>query len=213
MAGASSWGSAFAPPSARSPIRVILLAETANTGARWAFPDLRRRLISRPGPSNYSIRRRGRWDSRDGRAHVPCGLLGHRAHAPMGGVFGLAAQDPIDQSRYLLVAVGARTSGPQFIVQAGDTVLDKAPAPLAHRRHAPAQTLCDGEVALALRRPQHQLGARHYRVRERTRGGQRGHLRMLFSAQHQLRLGSPNRHRHLSLIGNDAAYASKNYAS
>src|SRR6202022_2092791 len=83
------------------------------------------------------------------RALGDCGLLGHRAHAPMGGVFGLAAQDPIDQSRYLLVAVGARTSGPQFIVQAGDTVLDKAPAPLAHRRHAPAQTLCDGEVARA----------------------------------------------------------------
>src|SRR5712671_6498239 len=84
-------------------------------------------------------------------------------------------------------------------------------APPAHRRHAPPQTLCDGEIALALRRPQHQLGTRHYRVRQRTRGGQRGHLRMLFSAQHQLRLGSPNRHRHLSLTGNDAAYASKNY--
>src|SRR5208337_379401 len=42
---------------------------------------------------------------------------------------------------------------------------------------------------------------------------QRGHLRVLFSAQHQLRLGSSNRHRHPSLNGIDAFYASKIYAS
>ncbi len=102
----------------------------------------------------------------------------------MGGVCGLAAQDPIDQSRHLLVAVSARTSGAQFIVQAGDTVLDEAPAPLAHRRHAPAQALRDGGVALALCRPQHQFGACHQRVRQAARRGQRGHLRVLFSAQH-----------------------------
>jgi hypothetical protein len=59
----------------------------------------------------------------------------------MGGVGRLAAQHPIDHSRYLFVTVSAWPPGPQFIVQTAYPLLDEAPAPFAHSGHAPAQAL------------------------------------------------------------------------
>jgi len=130
----------------------------------------------------------------------------------VSGVVELAAQNPVDQSRHLFVAVRARTSGAQFIVQTSKPLVDETPAPLAHRRHAPAQTLGDDRAAFALRGPQHQPSTSHYRMRQRPRRCQRRQLRVLLSTQHRLRLGSPNRHRHPSLFAKDASYASNNYA-
>jgi len=98
-------------------------------------------------------------------------------------------------------------------VQTGKPVFDKAPAPLADGGHAPAQALGDGPVALARRRPQHQLGARYQGMRQRARRGQTRQLRLLLRAQLKLGLGSSNWHRHLSLTRKDTEYASKNYAS
>src|SRR5208282_373836 len=146
------------------------------------------------------------------RAFGDAGLLGHRAHAPRGRGLGLAVEHPVDQPGALLVAVAARASRSQLIVQPRQALLYEAPAPFTHRRQTPRKPPRDGAVAGARRRPQYQFGAGYQRLRHGARGRQAGPLRLLLRAQLKLRLGSSGLHPHLSLSGKDADYASKIYA-
>jgi hypothetical protein len=122
-------------------------------------------------------------------------------------------EHPVDQAGDLLVAIAARASWAQLIVQSRHALLDEALAPFTHGRQTPRKPLRDGTVAGACRSPQYQFGAGYQRVRQRARGRQTSQLRLLFAAQLKLCFGSSGLHPHLFLSAKDADYASKNYAS
>ena len=63
-------------------------------------------------------------------------LLGfrHQPNAPGTGIVRLFLQGPVDQLRHPLVIVGARTTGPQFVMQSANAKLQEPAPPLAHQR-------------------------------------------------------------------------------
>jgi hypothetical protein len=79
--------------------------------------------------------------------------------SPVRAGGGLARQRALQQSGDLLILDGARTSGAQLVIQAGQPMLNKTLAPFAHGGFGPAQPGCDPRVGFTLGGPQHQLGA------------------------------------------------------
>src|ERR1700691_4486263 len=80
--------------------------------------------------------------------------LGRFPYGPVGSGPGLARQSSFEQRRNLFVFNRARTARAQFIVQSGQTPLDKTASPLPHRGFGPPETACDLRVADAFRRPE-----------------------------------------------------------
>ncbi len=60
---------------------------------------------------------------------------------------GLPRQRALQQSGDLLILDGARTSGAQLVIQAGQPMLNKTLAPFAHGGFGPAQPGCNPRVA------------------------------------------------------------------
>src|SRR5580704_10258516 len=65
-------------------------------------------------------------EQREITAHRALGDVGDgggRAHAPLGGVVGLALHHQVNQFRHLLIVVSARAPRPQFVVQTSKSAL------------------------------------------------------------------------------------------
>jgi len=97
-------------------------------------------------------------------------------------------QGRLDQLRYPLIVDGARRARTNIVIQAGDTALNEASAPLAYRRLGELQPLRDGVVGLAIGAAQDDASpvAQCRRQRAATRKGQQ--LRTLAVAEYQFGL-------------------------
>jgi len=74
------------------------------------------------------------------RALGDAGDRGGRAHAPLGGVVGLALHHQVNQFRHFFIVVSARAPRPQFVVQTGKSAVLITAAPVANRRSADPAT-------------------------------------------------------------------------
>jgi len=77
--------------------------------------------------------------------------LGGLPDAPVGAVGGLARERALQQNGDLLIIDAAGPTGTQFVIESGQSMLDKTLPPLAYRSISPAQTSRDLSVALSLR--------------------------------------------------------------
>src|SRR5271167_1873111 len=94
-------------------------------------------------------------EQREITAHRALGDTGDgsgRAHAPLGGVVGLALYHQVNQFRHLLIVVSARAPRAQFVVQTSKSALLIAAAPVANRRRADPAAPRHLPVGLALAR-------------------------------------------------------------
>ena len=70
----------------------------------------------------------------------------HGAHRPLGLVFGLLVERLVYDRRHLLVINGAGRPRTQLVIQAHETLLHKALAPLSNRRRRGGQAAGNGLV-------------------------------------------------------------------
>src|ERR1700759_3317367 len=101
---------------------------------------------------------------------------------------------PPQQSGHLLVADGARTARPEFIVEPLNAMFDKSLPPFTHRRFRPIQALGDLRIGNPITRPQHQFGSRDQRMRKAARSRKSAQFLALFHTQFQSRFGTPQQH-------------------
>jgi hypothetical protein len=89
-------------------------------------------------------------------------LGGRRAYAPVRAtVLGLLVQGFANQCRDALLLNRARTPRAQLIVQPGDAMFQKAPAPLAHGRPRERIAIGDGAIGVTRRSPGRWTEAQH----------------------------------------------------
>jgi len=134
-----------------------------------------RRRPERPG---------ARWISRAGWRRRPAGRSSGLRRRP-----GL--QCAPQQRGCLLIRQRART---KLVIEALDTALDKPLPPLADRGLGPVQLLGNPGVGPPFRRPQHQPGTRHQRMRKTSRSRKSGQLLLLLRRKFQNGLGTSQRH-------------------
>ena len=121
-------------------------------------------------------------------------LLGCFPDGPMASGLGLSRQSSFQQRRNLFVFDGTRTARAQFIVQSGQTPLDKPASPLPNSSFGPLQTACDLGVASAFRRPEYDFSASDDGVGQRAGSRQTGHLNPLILVQNKLGFGATDGH-------------------
>ena len=95
------------------------------------------------------------------------GMLGHRAHTPVGVFRRARLQRLVDHLRHPLVLETSRSAGPQFLMQALDTEFPIAPSPLADRSVGQLHPSGDGTVCLTIGARQNDLCASHQTVGQR----------------------------------------------
>jgi hypothetical protein len=134
-----------------------------------------RRRPERPG---------ARWISRAGWRRRPAGRSSGLRRRP-----GL--QCAPQQRGCLLIRQRART---KLVIEALDTALDKPLPPLADRGLGPVQLLGNPGVGPPFRRPQHQPGTRHQRMRKTAGTGKSGQLLLLFRRHFQCGFRTSQRH-------------------
>ena len=112
----------------------------------------------------------------------------------MRGFIRLLLQCPVDDSRHLLVVVGAWAPGPQLIVQALHAAFQEPAPPLADRLRRGSDFTRDRCVAEPFGAGEYHARSHHQAIRHRGRPGQRFQLFLLLAAERQLSEFRPPSH-------------------
>ena len=120
--------------------------------------------------------------------------LGRLPHAPVRARGGFTGKGALQQSGDLVVFDTARASGPQFIVEPGQTMLQESLPPFADSRLTEVQAPGDLGVAFSLRGPQHQSGTGDEGMRQGAGRSQTLQLGLFVSREGQGSLGAAGDH-------------------